>query len=155
VKQFPEKIFISQEKYITYLLKKFIMSECKPVASPMTANEKLLQDDGAAKIDSKYFRSLVGSLIYLTNSRPDILYSVSIISRFMKNPNKLHLAAAKRILRYLQGIKNHGILYKQQDENRLIGYSDSDWAGSYDDRKSTFEYVFCLTTNIISWCSRK
>jgi len=125
------------------------MSECKPVASPMTTNEKLLQDDGAAKIDSKYFRSLIGFLIYLTNSRPDILYSVSIISRFMKNPNKLHLAAAKRILRYLQGTKNHGILYKQQDENRLIGYSDSDWAGSYDDRKSTSKYVFCLETNII------
>ena len=131
------------------------MSECKPVAFPITANEKLLQDDGAAKIDSKYFRSLVGSLIYLTNLRSNILYSVSIISRFMKNPNKLHLAATKRILRYLQGTKNHGILYKQQDEKRLIGYSDSDWAGSYDDRKSTSEYVFCLGTNIISWCSRK
>jgi hypothetical protein len=155
VKQSPGKIFISQEKYVTDLLKKFNMSECKPVASSMAANEKLLQDDGVAKIDSKYFRSVVGSLIYLTNSRPNILYYVSFISRFMENPSKLHLAAAKRILQYLQGTKNHGILYKQQDENRLIGYSDSDWAGSYDDRKSTSRYVFCLGTNIISWCSRK
>jgi hypothetical protein len=94
VKQSPGKIFISQEKYVTDLLKKFHMSKCKPVTSPMAANEKLLQDDGAAKIDSKYFRSLVGSLIYLTNSRPDILYSVNIISRFMENPSKLHLEAA-------------------------------------------------------------
>jgi len=116
----------------------------------MAANEKLLQDDVTAKIDSKYFRSLIGSLIFLTNSRSDILYSVSIISRFMENPNKLHLTAAKRILRYLQGIKNHGILYKQQDENRLIDYFDSDWAGSYNDRKSTSGYVFCLETIIIS-----
>jgi len=126
VKQFPGKIFISQEKYITDLLKKFHMSECKPAASLMTTNEKLLQDDGATKIDSKYFKSLVGSLIYLTNSRPDILYYVSIISRFIENPSKLHLEAAKRILRYLQGTKNHEILYKQQDENKLIGYSNSD-----------------------------
>ena len=155
VNQFPGKILISQEKYVRDLLKKFNMSECKPIASLMTANEKLLQDDGAPKIDSKYFRSLVGSLIYLINSRLDILYFVSIISRFMENPNKLHLVATKRILRYLQGTKNHGILYKQQDENRLIGYSDSDWAGSYDDTKSTSGYVFCLGTNIISWCSRE
>jgi hypothetical protein len=125
-KQFPGKIFISQEKYVADLLTKFHMSECKLVASLMAANEKLLQDDGATKIDSKYFRSLVGSLIYLTNSRPNILYFVSIISRFMENPDKLHLEAAMRILQYLQGTKNHGILYKQQDENRLIGYSDGD-----------------------------
>jgi len=114
----------------------------------MTANEKLHQDDGAAKIDSKYFKSLVGFLIYLTNSRPNIL-------RFIENPSRLHLAAAKRILRYLQRTKDHEILYKQQNENRLTGYSDSDWAGSYDDRKSTFGYVFYLVTNIISWCSKK
>jgi hypothetical protein len=97
VKQSPRKIFISQEKYVTNLLKKFNMIECKPIASLISANEKLHQDDGAAKIDAKYFRSLVGSLIYLTNSRPNILFSISIISRFMENPSSLHLAAAKRI----------------------------------------------------------
>ena len=79
----------------------------------MTANEKLHQDDGAAKIDSKYFKSLVGFLIYLTNSRPNILFSVSIISRFIENPSRLHLAAAKRILRYLQRTKDHEILFKE------------------------------------------
>ena len=106
-------------------------------------------------VGSKHFRSLVGSLIYLTNSRPDMLFSVSIISRLMKNPSRLYFAAVKRIMRYLQGTKDHGILYKKQDGNRLIGYSNSDWARSLDDRKNTSGYVFCLGTNIIFWCSRK
>lgn len=128
MKQSIRKIFISQEKYVIDLLKKFNMSECKLVTSPMIANKKLQQNDGAAKINSKYFKSLVGSLIYLTNSRLDILFSVSIISRFIENPSKLHFAAIKRILRYLQRTKNHGLLYRKQDENRLIVYTDSDWA---------------------------
>jgi len=149
VKQSLGKIFISQQKYVIDLLKKFNMLECKLVTPPMIANNKLQQNDGAAKINSKHFRSLVGSLIYLTNSRLDILFSVSIISIFIENPNKLHFATIKRILRYLQGTKNHGLLYKKQDENRLIVYTDSDWAGSYNDRKSTFGYVFCLGTNTI------
>jgi len=126
VKQSLRKIFISQEKYVANILKKFNMLECKPVASPMTANEKLQKNDDAVKMDSKIFRNLIGSLIYLTNSRPDILFSVSIISRFMENPSRLYFAASKRILRYRQGTKDHGILYKKQDDNKLIGYSDSD-----------------------------
>jgi len=93
------------------------MLECKPVASPMTTNEKLQKNDDAVKMDSKIFRNLVGSLIYLTNSRPDILFSVSIISRFMENPSRLYFAASKRILRYLQGTKDYGIMYKKQDDN--------------------------------------
>ena len=126
VKQSLRKIFISQEKYVADLLKKFNMSECKLVASPMTINEKLQQNVGALKVDSTSFRRLVGSLIYLTNSRPDILFSVSIISRFMENPSKLYFAATKRILRYLQETKDYGILYKKQNDNKLIGYSNSD-----------------------------
>jgi hypothetical protein len=124
VKPFLGKIFILQEKYVTDLLKKFNMSECKPVASPMVANYKLQQNDCAVSVDSKTFRNLVGSLIYLINSRFDILFLVRIISRFMENPSRLDIlffvryrrilfAATKRILRYLQGTKDHGILYKK------------------------------------------
>ena len=143
------KIF-SQEKYTENLLKKFQMDKCKPISTPLGLNEKLQQDDGVEKADTKMFRQLVGSLIYLTNTRPDIVYSVSAISRFMQNPSKLHYAAAKRVLRYLQGTKKQGIRYAKEDNCKLIGYTDSDWAGSVDDRKSTLGYVFYLGTKLIT-----
>lgn len=97
----------------------------------------------------------MGSLIYLTNTRPDIVYPVSLVSRFMQEPSSLHYSAAKRILRYLKGTKNHCLKYTKEENNRLTGYTDSDWAGSIDDRKSTSGYVFFLGTKPISWSSRK
>ena len=155
VKQTKGGIFITQEKYIHDLLKKFILESCKPVSTPMALNEKLQLNDGAEKADPKVYRSLVGSLIYLTNTRPDIVHSVSLVSRFMNEPSKLHFAATKRILRYLQGTKKLGIKYVKEENNELVGYTDSDWAGSFDDRKSTLAYVFCLGSKAISWSSKK
>ena len=81
-------------------------------------------------------------MIYLTNTRPDVVHSVSLISRFMVQPSKLHYVVAKRILRYLRGTKKRGILYKKENDNNLVGFIDSDWVGSLDDRKSTFGYIF-------------
>ncbi|XP_058219284.1 secreted RxLR effector protein 161-like [Rhododendron vialii] len=83
------------------------------------------------------------------------MHSVSMISRFMNEPSKLHYTAAKRVLRYLQGTKMHGLLYEKEEDNKLVGFTDSDWAGSLDDRKSTSGYLFCLGTKLISWCSKK
>ena len=150
VRQSKGEIFISQEKYLEELLKKFQMINCKPISTPLVINEKLQLNDGADKVDVKTYRSLVGSLIYLTNTCPNIVYLVSLISRFMHEPSKLHYAVAKRILRYLQGTRKLGIKYIKEKENKLIGYTDSDWAGSIDDRKSTSGYVFCLGSKIIS-----
>lgn len=155
VKQSNEGIFIFQEKYAEDLLKKFNMLECKPIDTPMALNEKLSKNDGAPKADPMLYRSLVGSLIYLSNTRPDIVHAVGIVSRFMNEPSKLHYVAAKRILRYIKGTKDFGLKYEKEVNSNLIGYSDSDWAGSIDDRKSTSGYIVCLGTKAISWCSRK
>ncbi|XP_028196700.1 uncharacterized protein LOC114381653 [Glycine soja] len=155
VKQRPGQIFISQEKYADDLLKKFNMQDCKPLATPMAMNEKLSKDDGQNKVDEIIYRSLVGSLIYLTNLRPDIIHAVSIVSRFMSNPSKAHFVAAKRILRYVKGTKDFGILYEVDRDFNLTGYTNSNWARSTDDRKSTSGYVFLLGNKAISWASKK
>ncbi|XP_022875774.1 uncharacterized protein LOC111394250 [Olea europaea var. sylvestris] len=154
VKQSPGRIFLSQEKYIDDLLEKSSMNQCKPVSTPMGPNEKFQVNDDAEKVDATLYRKLIGSLIYL-NTRPDITQSVSLLSRFMNEPSKNHFTAAKRILRYLKGTKNQGIEFKKENNFNLVGYTDSDWAGSLVDRKSTSGYIFCLGTNIISWSSRK
>ena len=137
------------------LLKKFGMSNCTPAKTPMNVNEKLVVVDGTGATDERSFRSIVGGLLYLTHTRPDIMFSVSIISRFMQNPSKHHLGAAKRIMRYIQGTLDYGIQYTQVTNFKLISFSDSDWAGCIDDRKSTTGYVFSLGSGVISWTSKK
>ncbi|CAL8138498.1 unnamed protein product [Prunus armeniaca] len=111
VQQSDEGIFISQEKYAENLLKKFNMLKSKPMDTPMAINLKLTSNNGAPKFDTSIYRSVVGSLIYLTNTRPDIVHAVSVVSRFMSDPSNHHFAAVKRILRYIQGTKGYGIRY--------------------------------------------
>ena len=106
VRQCKGEIFISQEKYFEDLLIRFQMNNCKLVSTPVAFNEKVHSNDGAKKVDARNYQSLVGSLIYLTNTRPDIVQTVSLISRFMNEPSKIHLTAAIRILCYLKGTKN-------------------------------------------------
>ena len=102
VKQGRGKIFVSQEKYAADILKKYYMKDCKAVSTPMDLNEKLSSNDGAHKVDENQYRSLVGSLIYLTHTRPDITQAVSMLSRFMHSPSVLHYETTKRVLRYLK-----------------------------------------------------
>ncbi|KAG6493460.1 hypothetical protein ZIOFF_048446 [Zingiber officinale] len=113
------------------------------------------QEDDSEMADEKLYRSLVGSLIYLTNTRPDIVHPVSVLSRFMSKPSKVHYAAAKRVLRFLQGTMKHGLRYVKESNNDLVGFTDSDWASSLEDRRSTSAYLFCLGSKVISWSSRK
>lgn len=155
VSQRKNGIFISQKKYIEELLKKFKMCGCKPVATPLVANEKLQKDDGSPKVDASLYRSLIGSLLYLTATRPDIMYATSLLSRFMQSPSQVHFGAGKRILRYLQGTKEFGIWYIPMTNSSLLGYTDSDWAGSLDDMKSTSGYAFSLGSGVFSWASKK
>ena len=107
------------------------------------------------KADEQLFRSLVGGLNYLTYTRPDIAHSVSVVSRYMHSPTKQHLGATQRVLKYVAGSIKLGILYESVDNFKLVGYSDSDWAGCLDDRKSTSGFVLSLGLGAITWSSKK
>ncbi|XP_042045110.1 secreted RxLR effector protein 161-like [Salvia splendens] len=155
VNQDEKGTFITQEKYTENLLKRFKMEGCKPLATSLVTNEKFSKEDGTPKANAAIYRSIIGSLLYLTASRPDIMYPTSLLSRFMQDPSQVHYGAAKRILRYLQGTRDYGIWYTPESFSKLIGYTDSDWGGSTDDMKSTSGYTFSLGSGIFSWSSKK
>ena len=144
VRQEETGIFISQEKYAKDILKRFKMESCNPISTPMEPGAKLSKFDGGERVEANKFRSLVGSLRYLTCTRPDLSLSVGIVSRFMEEPVVAHWKALKRILRYVQGTVSLGMFYSKAEEYKLTGYSDSDWCGDIDDRKSTSGYVFFM-----------
>ncbi|GKV35120.1 hypothetical protein SLEP1_g43434 [Rubroshorea leprosula] len=153
--QTSQGIFICQKKYANEILNQFAIVNCKTVNTPMVPYEKLRSDDGAAKIDVGVYRSLIGRLLYLSATRPDIMHSVSLLSRFMHSPSEIHFKAAKRILRYVKGTTNFGVLYKRSTNVKLIGFTDSDWAGSEEDMKSTSGQCFSIGSGVISWSSKK
>ncbi|KAG6419902.1 hypothetical protein SASPL_116414 [Salvia splendens] len=137
-------VFICQRKYVENILKKFGMSDCNPTLIPLVVNEKMKKEDGEKKIDASIYRSMVGSLLYLCETRPDIMFACSMLSRFMNSPSQIHLGVAKRVLRYIKGTTNFGIKYVKGAQVNLQGYCDSDWAGCLDDMKSTTGYSFSL-----------
>lgn len=147
--------FLTQGKYARNLLERFRMEQCKTAATPLQQNLKLSSDDGTKQVDATLYRQLVGSLIYLTTTWPDLAYSVSVLSQFMSRPLDSHWNAAKCVLRYLSGTCNYGILYTDSSDVTLAGYSDSDWAGNLDDRRSITGYAFSIGSGVISWCSKK
>ncbi|KAL4018293.1 hypothetical protein IC575_021884 [Cucumis melo] len=155
VKQSEEGIFISQERYTREILEKFNMMNSKPVATPIETGTKLSKHEEGDDVDPSYFKSLVGSLRYLTCTRPDILFSVGLVSRFMESPTTTHLKVAKRILRYLRGTLDYGLFYSSSKEFKLEGYCDNDWAGDTNDRKSTSGYVFFIGNTAFTWSSKK
>ncbi|GMI87317.1 cysteine-rich RLK (RECEPTOR-like protein kinase) 8 [Hibiscus trionum] len=121
----------------------------------MNLNEKFQQDDGAEMADAQRFRSLVGGLIYLTHTRPDIAYSIGVISRFMQCPSRDHFGAAKRVMHYIAGTMEYGIWYSKVSKFKLWGFTDSDWASSLDDRRSVSANVFTLGSGVVTWSSKK
>ena len=148
-------VTMCQRRYIDDILKRFGMNDCKAVMCPTDISSRLVPSDAATKVDAP-FREAVGALMHLmTATRPDIAYAVGYVSRFMENPQQEHWIAVKRIFRYLQGTKEHGIRYQPSDEINFRGYSDADWAGDHFDRKSTSGYAFVLLGGPISWGSKK
>jgi hypothetical protein len=152
IKQLKDGIFISQSKYLKDMLKKFGLENAKSIKTPMATNGHLDLDEGGTMVDQKLFRSIIGSLLYITASRPDVMFSVCMCARFQASPREIHLKAAKRILRYLKFTPNIGLWYPKGAQFELIGYSDSDYAGCKVDRKSTSGCCQFLGRSLVSWC---
>ncbi|XP_019438963.1 PREDICTED: uncharacterized protein LOC109344664 [Lupinus angustifolius] len=134
------------------------MLDCKPVIGPIEG--KVGSNDSATKkpIDPTLYRHIVGCLRFICHSRPEITYDAGVISRHMANPKQSHIIAAKRIMRYLKGTMNYGIMFPNQieeSESYFVGYSDSYWCGDKEDRKSTSGYVFFMFGALVSWISKK
>jgi hypothetical protein len=155
IKQMREGIFISQEKYTFDIFKKFKMLDCKPIKTPMATNGHLDLDEGGNPVNQTLYRSMIGSLLYLTASRPDIMFSVCMCARFQANPKESHLIAVKRIIRYLKLTPSIGLWYPKGARFELVGYSDSDYAGCKVDRKSTSGGCHLLGRSLVSWSSKK
>ncbi|XP_057990694.1 uncharacterized mitochondrial protein AtMg00810-like [Hevea brasiliensis] len=157
VMQPNDGFFICQQKYMSDILHRFKMQDCKPVSTPISTGLKLGKDENAEKVDESIYRSLIGCLLYLTASKPNILFAVSLLSRFMYSTKETHLTAAKRVLRYIKGTNTLGIFFPASAGKtlKLVGYSDSDWGGCVEDSKSTSGYVFSLGSSFFSWSSTK
>ncbi|KAI9173958.1 hypothetical protein LWI28_009353 [Acer negundo] len=154
VVQSEKCIFISQSIYAKEILKRFGMEKCNHVTTPVETELELRKNE-RGDIDPTYFKSLVGSLRYLTCTRPDIFYGVGLVSRYMETPDQSHLNSAKRILRYIKGTINDGILYTKCEDCRLIGYLDSDWGRDLDERKSTTGFTYFMGDTAFTWSSKK
>uniref|UniRef100_A0A2N9HBC0 Integrase catalytic domain-containing protein n=1 Tax=Fagus sylvatica TaxID=28930 RepID=A0A2N9HBC0_FAGSY len=147
--------YLTQAKYTSDLISRAGITDSKIVDTPIEYNNRLNTHDGEPLPDATLYRQLVGSLVYLTVTRPDISYAVHIVSQFMAAPRSLHYAAVLRILRYLKGTLFHGLHFSSQSSLTLQAYSDADWAGDPTDRRSTTGYCFLLGDSLISWRSKK
>ena len=125
--QYPDEIFLNQGKYTIEMLKRFGMLDCKAMTTPMTTSLKLLNDDTSEFVDATLYRQIIGSLMYLTNTRPDICFAVNTLSQYIVNPKHIHLIGAKHVMRYLKGTLDYGLRYTPSGEIKLHGYADSDW----------------------------
>ncbi|KAM1956982.1 hypothetical protein ACFX15_002531 [Malus domestica] len=143
-------IFINQRKYTVSLLQKFGLKDCKSVSTPLLVNDKLKKDDESEKTYENVYRQLVGSLLYLTATKPYIMFVASLLARFMHGPTKKHLGAAKKVLRYIQDTLDYGIEYEKGEESILICHCDSDWSGDETDMKSTSGYAFSFGSGVFS-----
>jgi hypothetical protein len=155
VSQMKEGTFIYQTKYVKDMLKKFDMADAKPIKTPMALNGHLDLNEEGKSVDQKVYRSIIGSLLYLCASRPNIMLSVCMCVRIEANPKKCHLMIVKRILRYFIHTLNLGLWYPKGSTFDLLGYPDSDYASCKVDRKSTTGTCQFLGRSLVSWSSKK
>ena len=150
IKQTKNGTFVSQGKYIEDMLKTFGMQDEKSISTPMGTNQALDNDESGNMVDQKMYRSMIGSLLYVTASRPDVMFSVCMCARFQASPRESHLKATKRILRYLKHTQDVGIWYPKGANFELVGYSDSDYAGDRVERRSTSGTCQLLGRSLVS-----
>ena len=131
------------------------MEDSKPVCTPMVTGCSLSANDESAAVNQPTYISMIRSLLYLTGTRPYIMHAVGIFGRFQENPKETHLQAVKRIFKYLQGTQNYGLWYPRDTDLTLHAYTDANWVGSVDDRKSTSGGAFFMGSRLVSWFSKK
>jgi hypothetical protein len=155
VAQSREGITVSQRKYCLDLLKDSGFLGSKPASTPLDPAVKLHNDAGKLYEDIPTYRRLVGRLLYLTNTRPDISFAVQQLSQFLHKPTMAHYNAACRVIRYLKHNPGRGLLFPRQSDLQLLGFSDADWAGCIETRRSVTGYCFFLGSSLISWKAKK
>ncbi|GKB78512.1 retrovirus-related pol polyprotein from transposon TNT 1-94 [Tanacetum coccineum] len=155
VNQSPRGIFINQSNYVLEILKKYGMETCDPVGTPMEIKDKLDLDKNGTLVDATKYRSMIGALMYLTSSRPDIVHATCLCARYQAKPTEKHLKEVKRIFRYLQGTVNMGLWYTKDSGFELTGFSDADYAGCKDTFKSTSGGTQFLGEKLVGWSSKK
>ncbi|GKC65270.1 retrovirus-related pol polyprotein from transposon TNT 1-94 [Tanacetum coccineum] len=155
IKQLEDGIFFNQSKYIKEMLKKLGLEDSKPIKTPMSSENKLTKDEGGESVENTKYRSMIGSLLYLTTSRPYNMFSVCLYARFQEDPKSSHLAAIKRIFRYIKGTTHLGLWYPKGTGVETIVYADSDHARDYVDRKNTKGVCTFMGCCLTSWFSKK
>ncbi|GJR95669.1 retrovirus-related pol polyprotein from transposon TNT 1-94 [Tanacetum coccineum] len=155
IKQMEDIIFFNQSKYIKEMLKKFGLEDSKPTMMPMSTEIKLTKDDEANSMDSSKYQCMIGSLLYLTASTPDIMFSVCLCACFQENPKTIHLEAVKRKFRYIRGTSHLGLWYPKGTGIETIVYADSDHVGNYVDRKSSSGVCTFMGCCLTSWFTKE
>jgi hypothetical protein len=155
VKQSSAGIFISQEKYLKEMLKKFQMEDSSTVSTPMVVGCKPSKDDISPDVDQRTYLSMIGSLLYIIASHPDIMQDVGMVGHFQSSPKQSHFVSFKRIFKYLKGIMTYGLWYPRNQNFLLTTYSDADWANCVDERKSISGEPFFLGESLVAWLSKK
>jgi hypothetical protein len=150
-----EGITISQRKYCLDLLKDSGLLGCKPANTPLDTSIKLHSSSGTPYTDVSTYRRMVGKLLYLNTTRPDIAFATQQLSQFMHAPTTIHFNAACRVMRYLKNNPGQGLFFSRDSEMQLMGYSDADWAGCVDTRKSISGYCFFIGKSLNSWRAKK
>eukprot|EP00253_Pinus_taeda_P024716 PITA_24716 len=153
--QRSDGLFVSQGKYAWEILEKFNMHGCKPVDTPLPGGWRKEDATLAEVVDATIYRQLVGSLMYLVNTRPDICYAVNQLSQAMVKPTNLLWKVGKHVLCYIRGTSGYGLWYRKEDEVKLCGFMDADWVGSPTDRKRTSGGIFSIESTTISWYNKK
>jgi hypothetical protein len=151
----PSGLLLHQRQYTLDILERAGMTDCNPCSTPVDTQAKLSEDAGPPVADPTAYRSLAGALQYLTFTRPDITYAVQQVCLHMHDPREPHLTALKRLLRYLRGTVDYGLLLHRSSSAELVVYTDADWAGCPDTRRSTSGYAVFLGGNLVSWSSKR